>query len=662
MGFLEYTLLGLASGAGFAGLALAVVVAYRGSGVVNIAAGAMALQSAYWYVFLHEYGELVLPIGRFDVGRQSFLVSAGVALLLSALMGWLLYTLVFRPLRRAPTLAQVVASVGVMLGLQALVIVRFGSNAMQPADILPSGSFDVIGLSLPKAGVLFTGVVLLLAAAIWALYRYTSFGIASRASSENELATSLMGRSPTRIAATNWVIASVIGGIVGILLSPLSTLNPATLALAVVPALGAALLGRFALIWVTVAAGIGTGLVQSAALRLSVDWSWLPDQGLGDAVPFIVIVLALVVIGGRLPARGALVAGRLPAARAARHPIIGSVSWVVIGILAVVLLSDTYRSALITSVVMAIIAMSLVLLTGFVGQISLAQMTFAGVGGLLMGFLGTDVGLPFPVAPILASLAAAGVGVLIGLPALRVRGINLAIVTLGAAVAASRLIFDNPSIAAAGGVTIPDPSLFGLDLGIGNAATGGYPRVAFGVFVVVVAGVIALSLMALRRGATGRRFLAVRSNERAAAALGVSVERTKLYAFALSAFVASIGGCLLGYQQGVLSASSFDVTVSITVLAFAYIGGIGVISGSLIAGGLAGGGILALALDDWLGLGDYVVLVGAVALIVTAIANQDGVMGSAPRQLEQARDWLRLRRAGRKRPRPPHAPSIEQQG
>jgi len=170
--------------------------------------------------------------------------------------------------------------------------------------------------------------------------------------------------------------------------------------------------------------------------------------------------------------------------------------------------------------------------------------------------------------------AAVPVGLLIGLPALRVRGVNLAVITLAAAAAIDALVF-NPSwfSGGLGGRTVPPPTIFGLNLGV--AAGNSYPRVVFGVFLLVVVTLVGLSVARMRGSATGRMLIAVRSNERAAAAAGIRVAPAKLFAFALSAFIAGLGGGLLGYLQGTVSAPTFATFTSLSLLAIAYVAGIG---------------------------------------------------------------------------------------
>jgi branched-chain amino acid transport system permease protein len=237
-------------------------------------------------------------------------------------------------------------------------------------------------------------------------------------------------------------------------------------------------------------------------------------------------------------------------------------------------------------------------------------MAFAGVAGFSLSKLATGWGVPFPVAPVLAAALAALAGLLVGLPALRARGVSLAVVTLAGAVVVEEMVFKNPALTGGFGgsrVTSPlDPS-----------------GVAFGLLVLAVLVATGVGLARLRSSDAGRRLLAVRANERAAAAVGIDVTATRLRAFALSAFLAGVAGALLGYQQGQLSYGSFGVFVSLAYLAVAYLGGIAGIAGALVGGLLVPNGVAFTLLD----VGRYQLLVSGVGLMVVTVVAPGGVAG-----------------------------------
>jgi branched-chain amino acid transport system permease protein len=624
---LLFLIVGLGAGAAYAAIAMALVTTYRGTGVINIAQGAMAMWAAFAYDELRRQGDLILPVGRLHLGTGlSTWPAIVVGVAAAALLGLILHLVVFRPLRSAPPLAKVVASVGVAITLQALVVLRFGTGRRAVAAALPDDPVRIGALTFSRDRIWFAALVVAIAAILWGFGRFTRTGIATRAAAESERGAILLGYSPDRLAAATWVLAAVVGGTVAVLVSPTVGLEPASWTLMVVPGLACALVGRLTSVGVACAAGLALGAVESEITLLS-SRDWWPDWatvGVAETVPLLVIVAALFLLGPRLPTRGTATAEPLPAVPTprVRAPVVGAL--VAAGGAAVLLTGGSYRFGVITSMIVALMALSLVVLTGFVGQISLAQAAFAGSAGFVLSKVGT--GLPFPLPLLVAALAATALGLLVGVPALRVRGVQLAVVTLAAGVAIEQFVFQNPKLTPTTGNLIPDPRILGVDLAVRRGAD--LARWQFGFLVLVVLALAAVSVASLGRSGTGRALLAVRSNERAAASLGVDVAAAKLVAFGMSAFLAGLGGALIGYSRGQLSATSFGVSVSLTVLAFAYLGGITSIGGALIAGTLAPLGIGYVVLDRAVDVGENYLLVSGILLVATAVLNPGGIAGS----------------------------------
>ncbi|MCJ7673351.1 MAG: branched-chain amino acid ABC transporter permease, partial [Acidimicrobiia bacterium] len=372
-----YLLLGTGAGAVIAILGLGLVLTYRGSGVVNFAHGAVATWTAYVFVDLRLNGDYALPFpglpDRIHTGgAMAFVPALVVALATSAALGFLIYMLVFRPLRTAPALAKVVASVGVLIVIIAMVQERFAATTVSVAKILPSEPVTFAkDLTVPRDGLWLAAIAVVLAVVLWAVYRFTRFGLATRAAAEDEQGAITLGFSPDALAAVNWTVAALLAGLVGILASPLTQLTPLLFTtLFLIPALGASLIGRFTSFGVTCAAGLAIGMIQSSFLQVQVDLSWWPQIGAREGLPFIAIVIALVILGKRLPTRGSLEFARLP-----RAPLPDLNAWKILGSFAAVIalffvLPGGWRIALLTSVIAAVLALSLVVLTGFVGQIS----------------------------------------------------------------------------------------------------------------------------------------------------------------------------------------------------------------------------------------------------------------------------------------------------
>jgi branched-chain amino acid transport system permease protein len=577
----------------------------------------------------------------FNAGKPLTLWPAiGLALVFAVLLGLLFHFLVFRPLRHAPPLAKVVATVGIFLVLQAVVVLRFTSQAQPVRFILKKEPVKFPGgITIGKDQLILAVLVVAITVLLWGVFRLTRFGLATRAAAENEKGAVLLGFSPELLAGTNWVLSTVLAGLLGILLASVNgSLDPTTFSLLIVPALGAALLGGFSSFGLTTAAAFAIAWSQ-AWLRFIETKHWFPQTSQGplpgvvEALPLVVIVVALFLRGRALPERGTIGSVRLPFAPRPNHLVARTVVPAAVCVLALFTLSSSWRLAISNSLVGMVICLSLVVLTGFVGQISLAQMTLAGVAGFTLSKLVTSANVPFPIGPIVGALVAAAFGLITALPALRVRGVNLAVVTLAAAVAIENLVFRNPSWSGGlNGAKVGPPRLAGLKFGpndLTKVGDGKLPDPFFGIFCLVVVILLALMIVNVRRSTTGRQFLAVRSNERAAAAAGISVAGTKLLAFGLAAFVAGLGGALSGYRFGSVTPTTFGSLASLTFLAFAYLGGISSVTGAVLGGFIVTGGIVVTALQHWFHVDPkYTLLLGGLGLIIAAIRNPEGIAGT----------------------------------
>ncbi|HEY3726834.1 MAG TPA: branched-chain amino acid ABC transporter permease/ATP-binding protein [Solirubrobacteraceae bacterium] len=627
---LLFILLGLGPGALIAGLALGVVLTYRGAGIVNLATGGVAMLAGYafWALRTDQIAGIHLSTGPALVAALAFVVVVGV----------LIEFVVFRPLRTASPLAKLVSSLGILLIAQATVVLAFGTTPQPEPSVLPQTPVKVLGAVIPVDRFILTGIVIVLAAGLASVYRWSRFGLATRAASENQTAAMLGGLSPDRLSLANTLLACLIAGALGILAASLTSLDSETLPLQIVPALAAALLARFTSFSLACAAGIALGIIDSLLQYVS-SLSWFPTSG-GIAVPgiqelvtFLIIVGAMYIRGARLPGRGDLVEQRLPLAPRPQNLIRTAVIAGVICAVALVVLPYDFREALINTLIGTLMALSLVVLTGFVGQISVVQLTLAGVTGFAISHFAVNFGIGFPLAPIIGTAVAVLLGMITALSALRVRGVALAVVTLAAAVAIQNFGFLNPTWG--GGQTgspVPEPQLLGLDLGTNahfRGLDGNVPSPIYGWVVLAVTLGLCLVVGALRRGNLGQRMLAVRSNERAAAAASINPRNVKLAAFGISAFVAGLAGSLYAYNFGSVSADRFDAFTALSLIAFAYAGGITLISGAAFAGLISTQALFPYALDKWFGLsGTWFLLFGGVILIVTLIQNPEGVAGA----------------------------------
>lgn len=632
-----FALLGLGTGALISGIALGVVLFYRGSGVINLATGAISMFAGY------TFWSLRTGIFGADIPTAPALV---ITFAVIVVFGVVMELLAFRPLQAASPLAKLAASLGVLLTLQAAMLLSFGIASKPQPPVLPGNRVDVLGETVPIDRFLLAGIVIVAAVVLAALYRWSRFGLATRAASENEVSAMLTGLSPSWLSMANTLLACLVAGGLGVLAASITALDWQTLPLQIVPALAAALFARFTSFGIACAVGLMLGMAQSVLANYLATQSWYPTDH-GIALPgvwqlfvFVVIVIAMFWRGASLPGRGELIEKRLPLVprpeRLGLNAAVGTAACAV----ALIVLPWDFRQALIVSLLGALICLSFVVITGFVGQISVVQLALAGVAGFAVSHMAVDFGIEFPLAPLIAVAVATVLGLLVAVSALRVRGVSLAVVTLAAAVAIERFGFVNSTWGGGSGASpVPPPKLFGFSLGPDSGYRGlddKLPSPVFGFFTLAVIVALTLLVASVRRSSLGRQMLAVRSNERAAAAAGVNVTVVKLTAFGLSALIAGVAGVMYSYNFGGVSATRFGALAALGLIAFAYVGGITMVSGAILAGLISTGGLVSYALDKWLGVsGNWALLFAGVALIVTLILNPEGVAGANYKKAQQ---------------------------
>jgi branched-chain amino acid transport system permease protein len=649
---LLYSLLGLGIGGLIAGLALAIVLVYRGSGVINLATGAFAMVGAYLY-----WGFFT----RDDLGFHPPLWFAFVlTLFCMAIFGAIVELIVFWPLRNASPLARLAASLGVLLVAEAVIGVGVTSQQVSAPDVLPGGVVRVFHGAVPVSRLMLAGIAIAVSVVLIVLYRWTRFGLATRAASESETSAMIAGLAPNRLSMANTVLASVVAGAFGVLAGSLVQLDSVSLPNLVVPALAAAVFARFTSIEIACVAGLAMGIGYSL-INYASALSWFPKNrgapmaGLPELLFFVAVVLAMFLRGAKLPGRGELVEKRLPLVPRPERLLRPAVIAAVAGAAALILFPYDFRQSLINSMIGALICLSLVVIVGFVGQMSVVQLALAGAAGFTMSHLATNVGgIPakFPIALLTGAAVATLLGMLTAVAALRVRGVALVVVTMAGALAIEQFGFGNSTWGYDSfGSPIKALKIGGLDLSSDasfRGLDGKLPSPIFGFVVLAVTILCCLLVANLRRTALGQRMLAVRSNERAAAAAGIDVRRVKLAAFAIGSFVAGLAGAMYGYNFGSASPGRFGVVNALALIAFAYFGGITMVSGALIAGIGATEGLLPHAFQSWFGLsGTYALLVGGVALIVTLIANPEGIAGTGyKKKMQKEKRKLAAKRRG----------------
>ncbi|MCW2800823.1 MAG: transporter related protein [Aeromicrobium sp.] len=632
MEFLTFALIGVGTGAINVILAAGLVTIYRGSGIINFAQGGFAVLGAYTVFEL-----------RTNHGA-SFPVALTVAVVLVAVVGVAVHFLVMRPLRAAGPLSRVIATLGILTITTQVIILKYGAEQRTVPLPLPTDAVEVRpGVVVGEQNFYLAGVVVVLIVALAFLSARTRIGHAISAAAENPRAAAALGWSPDLLAGLTWGLGGALAGLAGALFPATSTgfMSVTQMSVLIIGGLSTALFGQFRSFWLVLVGGLLIGVAQSLATR------YVDQTGFPDAIPFLLIIVVLIVRGRGLPVRGTAT-DRLPRVGTGglRPTILLPV--VLVSVLFLVYFApDSWYPPLIISLTFAIFGLSVLVLTGYAGQLSFAQFSIGGVGAFVAGRLVVARDWPLEVALPTGVIVAMLVGLLFGLPALRTRGVNLAVVTFGLGFALFQMLFSNSSYTGGAEQTrIETPTLFGIDI---NPITHSDH---FALLCLVTLVVLAIMVANLRKGRTGRRLLAVRANERAAAAAGISVFQSKLYAFTLSAGIAGIGGVLLGFSYStILYQQLYTPDASISLLVLTVIGGAGYVFGPIVGALLAVGGVAVLPFGDAATNGEsdiisYLPLATGVLLLTTLILNQHGVVDRVSARASAAVNRLSRKDAG----------------
>jgi ABC-type branched-subunit amino acid transport system ATPase component/branched-subunit amino acid ABC-type transport system permease component len=630
----QFGILGLSSGALLALFALGLVVVYRGSGVVNFAHGAIGMVGTYlfWQLDVRD--------------GWPYLPAFAVGVLACALIGLITHFFVMRPLRGAAPVTRMIATLGLLTVLEQAAVHVFSAIPRIVPSALPTGTVRIFGATIGEDKLILLAISVGLVGLLSAFYRYTRFGWATTASNENRRALAALGYSSNRLAAISWVLGGAIAGIAGILLAPSTGVQVTQLTLLILPGLAAAVVGNLRSFSLTLVGGLLVGVIQSEISR------YVSAPGWSDTAPFILILIVLLIRGQDRGLR-TQIAERLPRLGSGRvRP-----QFVIPAVVAALVIvhagiSANWLEAIVTTFAVGVVLLSFVAVTGYTGQLSLAQFAFAGFGAWVAGRLVAGDHMSFLPALVIGVLATIPLGVLLGVICLRTRGINLAIATLGLAVTLQDLVFDNGNLTGGStGTIVGNPKLFGIEL---SEITHG---AAYATLCIVAFTLVALALANLRRGRSGRRLVASRANERAAASLGVNPLTARLFAFGLSSGVAALGGILISFRDPFIVYTNFETLASVQLVAQAVVGGVGWIVGPLIGAVGQVGGLLSQILSPLGGeVADYLPLAFGVLLLVTITQAPDGAAELIANQLR----WV-YRKIVPQRTRPPRElSSLEQ--
>ncbi len=556
-------------------IAFGVALVYRANRIVNFAAGDLGALPAALAVLL-----IVGPGLPYFLALPAGLVAAVV-------LGAVVEFLLIRRFFHSPRLVLTVVTIGLALLLGVLgTLLPQAFDIRTPPQSFPSPfdfSFSIGRTVFHGNDVIAMLAVPVLIVGLGAFFRYTNIGIAVRASAESPDRASLLGVPVKRIETIVWVLAAVLAfvavflraGIVGLPFGQL--LGPAIL----VRTLAAAVIGRLEKLPHILAASIALGILEASILFHT------GRAALVDPILFVVILGALLLQRRKRTARGdetsAWQAARdvrpvprelahLPEVRWGRRALLGAV-----GLFAVSLplwLPDGRLNLAGVIVLLSIVGISLVVLTGWAGQVSLGQIAFFGIGAAVAGYLTSAQGWELSLAVLAAGLAGAAAAMAIGLPALRIQGLYLAVVTLAFALMTSSYLLDREFIHWLPAGRIERPLLFG------RVALDTEARFYYLCLAALVLAVAAVH--GLRRSRTGRVLIGVRENERAAQSYGVSPVTAKLTAFAISGFLAAFAGGLFVHHQQALGIQPYGVGRSFAIFIMVVVGGLGSITGGIL--------------------------------------------------------------------------------
>ena len=582
--FLGATITGLATAAILAVAAGGLVLTYTTTGIFNFAHGAIGMLGAFAYWQLRFGWDWPAPL--------ALLVLLGV---LAPLLGVVIDLLVTRQLHDAPETARVVVSVGLLAAALGVGLWVWNPDVARPLQqFWGNRSVEILGVRVTWHEVIAMATALALALGLRMLLYRTRAGVAMRATVDNQPLATLNGANPRRSTMLAWAIGTATAALAGILISPTIGLSHVSLTLMIVNAYAAAMIGRLRSLPMTFVGAALLGLLDAYALAYLPTDSVLLAQ-FRFAIPAVLLFVVLLVLPqSRLRGRTTQRTREIIPRPRWRVSLVTAAVFLAAGVVVSQIVSEPDAISVQRIIAVAIIALSLVPLVGFAGQLSLAQMSFAGIGALVMahhGHGGAVQGL------VLATLLTAAVGALVALPTLRLAGIYLALMTAAFAMLLDQWVFGLESFGLgpwhirlfeAGSLRVDPVDVPGVDTEAGMIVV---LSVMFALTYLLVVGV--------RRSTFGQRLLAMKDSPAACATLGVNTVVLKLAVFTLSAGIAGFGGALYGGALGSINAQNFGFVESLPLLLLTVVGGIGTAAGALIAGLLIGGLPLLVDVAPW---------------------------------------------------------------
>ena len=617
--FVTFTVIGIVLGSTYAIAASGLVLTYATSNVFNMAHGAvgMVMTFLYWELYVHQGWPLwvVLPLVLFVIAPAFGLVME-------------------RAVMRRLTTADVTTSLGVTVGL-LVALIGIAEQVWKPAgrtvDAWFLGHSVSFGLVRVTAQQFITmGVAIAVALGLYVLLNRTRIGTAMRAVVDNRDLLALHGARPNLLSGLAWALGSSLAALAGILLAPQLSFDYTILTFLVVNAYAAAMVGRLKSLPMTFAGAIALGLLINYGqwLYINLPTSLVNDSqgliyGIKNSLPTIFLLAVMLLLPQEKLRVGRILGTKLPRIPSLRAMLGWSAVLLVVAFLLTSNMGIANNSRFGQAMCLPLIMLSLVLLVGYGGDVSLCQLSFVGVGALVAarGFHVPGTGLGFhpqvsPLSLVTAFLLTGVVGAIVALPALRLRGLYIGLGTLAIAAAMDRTIFETKLVGFGNN---------GSTLDIGRPGYLDSER-SFAMAVIVAFVVLSWAVLAIRRGKYGRILLATRDSQAACATLGFSTTTTRIAVFSVSAGLAGVAGVIYAGMRHTVGTLDFFFFQNLPLLLFAVVFGVTSITGVLV-GGFAYGCLqtgFLLSTDPTLKNIAYIILFVGIRLLVN---NPNGLVG-----------------------------------
>lgn len=592
---MPFIVVGLASGSVYGIAGMGLVLTYKTSGIFNFAHGGVAAAAAYLFYELHERQGWPWPLALFF----SVVVFAAVAAVILERLA--------RALREVSLAMRIVATIGLLLAIQGLTVVRYGPQVLHLPAFLPTRGTTIFGLNVGYDQMITFLIALAAAVGLYAFFRFSRRGVGMRAVVDDPDLLAMNRVSPVGVRLWAWFLGSAFAALSGVLIAPILGLEAFILTLLVVQAFGGAAVGAFSNLPLTYVGGLAIGVGASVATKYVADVGWL--RGLPSSLPFLVLFAALLLLPRRLLVE-ASVAPSQPIRAPTSVPAAVARVGLGVGVLAAVVVPwivGTKLPVYTNGLIFVPVFLSLGLLVRISNQVSLAHAGFAAVGAAAFAHF-THFGLPWPIALMAAGLVTIPVGAVVAIPAIRMSGLFLAIATFGFNILLEQIFYSQDVMfGPTGSRRVPRPELSWLRLGSDRG---------FYYVTLAVAVLACLLVVAINRSRLGRLLRGLADSPTALVTHGASTNVTLVLVFCISAFMSGVAGGLFGALTGSINGQPFGPFTSVMWLATLAIAGRGLIAPAFVAG------ILIAVLPSYsAGFTEWQPVLFGVAAIAVAIAS-----------------------------------------